>query len=99
MTISTLSLVFLSLLIAGGLSFYHYLYKANDRSKMTLLLAFLRFCTIFSLLILLINPIITTSNLEIIKPPLAIVVDNSKSITELNAKQQALNIITAVKSN
>lgn len=99
MTISTLSLVFLSLLIAGGLSFYQYLYKANDRSKMTLLLAFLRFCTIFSLLILLINPIITTSNLEIIKPPLAIVVDNSKSITELNAKQQALNIITAVKSN
>lgn len=99
MTISTLSLVFLSLLIAGGLSFYQYLYKANDRSKMTLLLAFLRFCTIFSLLILLINPIITTSNLEIIKPPLAIVVDNSKSITELNAKQQALNIITALKSN
>lgn len=99
MTTSTLLLFVLSFVIAVGLSYYHYLYKANDTSKTTYLLAFLRFISVFGILILLINPIITASNFEIVKPPLVLVVDNSKSIKELNAEKDALKVIEKVKTN
>ncbi len=99
MTISTLLLVVLSFVIAVGLSYFYYLYKANDTSKTTYLLAFLRFISVFGMLILLINPIISSSKYEIVKPPLVLVVDNSKSIKELNAEKDALKVIKKVKSN
>jgi hypothetical protein len=55
-----------------------------------LVLAFLRFLSIFAILLVLINPIITRKTLEIVKTPLAIVVDNSSSIIDLKAKETAL---------
>jgi hypothetical protein len=99
MTTSTLLLIVLSFVIAVGLSYFQYLYKANDTSKTTYLLAFLRFISIFGILILLINPIISTSNFEIAKPPLVVVVDNSSSIKELNAEKDASKVIEKVISN
>lgn len=84
MTTSTILLLILSVFIAAGLSFYHYFYKAKNRFKLNLFLAFLRFLTLFGILILLINPIITKKSYEIQKTPLPIVIDNSESIKELN---------------
>lgn len=84
MTTSTILLLLLSVLIAAGLSFYQYLYKANYKSKLHLFLAFLRFVSLFSIFVLLINPIISRKTFETIKTPLPIVVDNSQSIKELN---------------
>jgi hypothetical protein len=99
MTTNTILLLLLSLLIAGGLSFFQYLYKVKNKSKVGLFLAFLRFLTIFSIVLLLINPIITTNKLEIIKTPLPIVVDNSSSISFLKAKEKALELIEKLTSN
>ncbi len=99
MTTTTILLLLLSLLIAGGLSFYQYLYKAKNKSKVNLFLAFLRFASIFLILLLLINPIITKNTLEIVKTPLAIVVDNSSSVTFLNAKEKALELYKKISSN
>lgn len=99
MTINTILLLLLSLLIAGGLSFFQYLYKVKNKSNVYLFLAFLRFLTIFSVLQLLINPIISTSKLEIIKTPLPIVVDNSSSISFLNAKEKAVELTQKLSSN
>lgn len=98
MTASTILLLLLSLLIAGGLSFFQYLYKVKNKSNVYLFLAFLRFLAIFSLLVLLINPIITTSKLEIIKTPLPIVVDNSSSISFLNVKEKAAELMQKITS-
>jgi hypothetical protein len=50
-------------------------------------------------LLLLINPIITTKKLEIIKTPLPIVVDNSSSISFLNAKENAVELTQKLTSN
>ncbi len=99
MTTNTILLIFLSLIVAAGLSFYQYFYKAGNRSKVNLLLAFLRFITIFGILILLINPLITTKSYEVEKTPLAIVIDNSASIEDLGAKDQALKIYKEITSN
>lgn len=99
MTAGTILLLLLSLIIAGCLSFFQYLYKVKNKSNVYLFLTFLRFLSIFSILLLLINPIITTNKLEIIKTPLPIVVDNSSSISFLNAKEKALELAQKLTSN
>ena len=99
MTTTTILLIILSLFVAGGLSFYQYLYNVKNKSKVNLFLAFLRFASIFLILLLLINPIITKNTLEIVKTPLAIVVDNSSSVTFLNAKEKASELYKKINSN
>lgn len=99
MTTTTILLIVLSLVIAGSLSFFQYLYKAKNKSKVSLFLAFLRFLSIFGILLLLINPIITKNILETVKTPLPIVIDNSSSISFLNAKEKALELYTKLISN
>ena len=99
MTTTTLLLLLLSLLIAGGLSFFQYIYKAKNKSKVGWFLAFLRFLSIFGILLLLINPIITKNTLETVKTPLPIIVDNSGSISFLNANEKALELYKKIQSN
>ena len=99
MTTNTLLLLLLSLLIAGGLSFFQYIYKAKNKSKIGWFLAFLRFSSIFGILLLFINPIITKNTLETVKTPLPIVVDNSSSISFLNANEKALELYKKIQSN
>jgi hypothetical protein len=92
MTLNTTLLIVLSLLVAGILSFFQYYYKAENKSKLILFLAFLRFISIFGLLLLLINPIITKNSTEIVKPLLSVVVDNSSSIVALNADKTSVEV-------
>ena len=99
MTVNTILLLLLSLLIAGGFSFIQYLYKAKTKSKVNLVLAFLRFLSIFGILLLLINPIITRKTIETIKTPLPIVVDNSSSIIDLKANVTALELFKKLSQN
>jgi len=96
---STLVLIILSVLVAGGLSYFQYFYKAKSKSNMTKLLAFLRFLSVFGLLLLLINPIVSRSTFETVKTPLPIVVDNSSSIVDLKANQVAKELYEKISSN
>lgn len=99
MTTNTILLILLSVLVAGGLSFFQYFFKTKNKSRTNLLLAFLRFFSIFGILLLLINPKITTNTFEIAKTPLPIVVDNSSSIAELKANETALEVYKKLISN
>ncbi len=99
MNTSTILLLLVSILIAAGVSFYHYLYKVKSRSNATLFLAFLRFFTVFGLLLLLINPIISKKTVETIKTPLPIVIDNSASVKDLKADKSALEVFEKLKNN
>ena len=99
MNTTTVLLLLVSILIAASVSFYHYLYKVKSKSKVTLLLAFLRFFSIFGLLLLLINPIISRKSTEIVKTPLPIVIDNSSSITDLKANETALELFKKLADN
>ena len=96
---NTILLLLLSLLIASGLSFFQYYFKAKNKSRVTLFLAFLRFLSLFGILVLLINPIISRKTFEIIKTPLVIAVDNSSSIIDLKANQLTLNLYDKLSSN
>ncbi len=99
MTTSTILLLILSVLIAAGLSFYQYLYKVKNQSKLYWFLAFLRFISLFSIFLLLINPIISRKITEIKKTPLPIVIDNSKSISELKATKEASELYQKIDKN
>jgi hypothetical protein len=85
--------------VAFAVSFYHYLYKVKSRSNVMLLLAFLRFFTVFGLLLLLINPIVSRKTMETIKTPLPIVLDNSASIKDLKADKAAREVFAKLKEN
>lgn len=85
MTASTILLLVLSAFAAIGLSFYQYIFKAKKAGRLLYFLAFLRFIAFFLVFLLLINPVVTTKNLETVKTPLPILVDNSQSIKELGA--------------
>jgi hypothetical protein len=99
MTTNAILLLLLSLIIAGVLSLFQYYYKAKTKSKVNLVLAFLRFLSIFGILLLLINPIITRKTLETIKTPLPIVVDNSSSIVDLKANESAIDLYKKLSQN
>jgi hypothetical protein len=99
MTTTTILLLLVSILIAAGLSFYHYFYNVKSKSKATLLLAFLRFFSIFGVLLLLINPIISRKTVETVKTPLPIVIDNSASITDLKADKSAMEVFKKLSEN
>lgn len=88
MTTNTILLILLSIGVAFAVSFYQYLFKVKNRTKLLLFLTFLRFLTLFSILLLLINPIISRKTFETTKTPLPIIVDNSQSIFVL--KQDSL---------
>ena len=99
MNTTTILLLLVSILIAAGLSFYQYLYKVKIKSNVTLLLPFLRFFSIFGLLLLLINPIVSRKTVETVKTPLPIVIDNSASITDLKADKSAMEVFQKLSEN
>lgn len=99
MTTSTILLILLSVIISGAVAFYQYLFKADNQNKTNWLLAFLRFISVFSLLLLLINPVISRKTIETNKIPLAIVADNSRSITELKANDVEKELFEKLTSN
>ena len=99
MTSNTILLLILSVIIAVGLSFYQYIYKVKNQSKVYWFLAFLRFLSLLSIFVLLINPIISRKITEIKKTPLPIVVDNSKSIAELKATKEANELYQKIAKN
>jgi hypothetical protein len=99
MNTNTILLLILSVVIAAGLAYYHYLYKAKNKSQLNLFLAFLRFLALFSILLLLINPIITSNRLEIQKTPLVVVMDNSSSIPFLKSNKSAKEVYQKLVTN
>lgn len=99
MEISTILLVLTAFILALGLSWFQYFYKSKSRLKVNKLLFVLRFFALFGILLLLINPKISKTNHEIIKTPLVIAVDNSRSINELNQNEIALAVKNKLQSD
>jgi hypothetical protein len=99
MTNTTILLILLALVIAGALSYFQYYYKAKSPLKIVRLLAFLRFLSVFFVLLLLINPIVSNNKVEIVKTPLVLMLDNSESIKYLKATSDAKSIFERLQSD
>lgn len=99
MSATSILLLLFSIVFAGAIAYFQYFFKNNDKAKYNYYLALLRFLSVFGLLLLLINFIITRNSYENVKTPLPIVVDNSLSISELKANQSAKSIFESLASN
>ncbi|MBQ4802454.1 VWA domain-containing protein [Aquimarina sp. MMG015] len=99
MQIQNIGLIIAAGVIAIVIALFQYMYKAKNRNKKNLFFAFLRFLSIFALLILLINPTFRKNTYYIEKPTLVFAVDNSSSIKHLKQDEQVSQFIGRIKDN
>jgi len=76
-----------------------YGYKTKYTSRLSWLFGILRFITLFSLLLLLINPKFKSVTYQNVRPKMPILVDNSASIKELKQTENLLSIVESLKAN
>ena len=99
MQTETIFLIILAGIIALSLALFQYIYKAKKRSKVYSFLAFLRFLTFFSILLLLINPKYNKVTYYNEKPNLIVALDNSESVAYLGQEEKANALFETLKSN
>ena len=99
MDTQTILYIILSGIIALLLALFQYLYKKKHRTRLSILFSFLRFVTIFLILILLVNPKFEQLNIYIEKPNLVIALDNSNSVKHLNQNEKAKSILETILNN
>lgn len=83
MSAITILYIALAAIFALGFSFFQYLFRSRRKGGGRLVLFFLRFFSVFVLLLLLINPKITSTTYEVEKPNLILAIDNSGSISNM----------------
>ena len=80
METTTYLLIVLAAVVALLLAVFHYFFKSKEKGQLSYWLSFLRFLSIFSIFLLIINPSIEKKKIEEVKPKLVLAVDNSTSI-------------------
>jgi hypothetical protein len=99
LNLTTVLYIILAAIVALAFAVFHYFYKSNSKSKVTILLASLRFLGIFSMLLLVINPKIETAILETVKPSLLVTIDNSSSIKNQQNDENVLNLLKNIEDS
>ena len=99
MTSQTILYIIIAGIISMVLAVFMYGYKTKFSKSIKWIYGALRFITLFSVLLLLINPKFKTESFIVIKPNLPVLIDNSKSIVELNQTQKVLDFVETLKSN
>ena len=99
MTTQTVLYIIIAIIISILLAVFMYGYKTKFSKSTKWIYGSLRFVTLFSVLLLLINPVFKTETFSIIKPKLPILIDNSESISELNQSLNVSDFVASLKSN
>jgi len=99
MSPETILYIVIATVISFALAVFMYGYKSKYSGRLKWLFGVLRFLTLFAILILLINPKFKSETYTIVKPSLAVLIDNSSSISELNQIENVLAIRSKLKEN
>ena len=99
MSTETILYIILSGIIALLLALFQYWFSAKQKGKQWMLFTFLRFVSIFSLLLLLINPKFEQVSYYNEKPNLVIALDNSESVAYLKQEERAKTLFNKVITN
>ncbi|WP_423818873.1 VWA domain-containing protein [Salinimicrobium sp. TIG7-5_MAKvit] len=99
MPVSTFLLILSSFVLALIVALFQYFYKAKKKGSKNAIFATLRFLAIFALLVLLINPKISSTRYYTQKPALVLAVDNSSSIEEFGAGEEVINFAEAIRQD
>ena len=98
MSTETLIYIIIAGIAALLIALFHYIYKSKQ-TKLNNVFTFLRFITVFLILLLLINPKFEKSTVYIEKPRLAIALDNSESILHLKQQANLKSVLNSLEEN
>lgn len=99
MQTETLLYIILSGIIALLVALFQYKYKSKHKGNLSLVFTFLRFLSVFAILLLLINPKFNQVKVYTEKPSLILAVDNSNSIAHLKQNENALKALNTLKQH
>jgi len=99
MTAETILYIVIAAVVSFALAIFMYGFKTKYTSSYRWLFGALRWVTLFSLMLLLINPKFKNETLTIEKPKLPVLIDDSASIVELNQNENALGLIDELKEH
>ncbi|WP_418603900.1 VWA domain-containing protein [Hwangdonia sp.] len=99
MQTETILYIIIAGIIALLLALFQYIKGSQKISKLNVLFSFLRFVTLFSVFLLLINPKFEQLTLTTEKPNLVIAIDNSSSIKHLKQDENTLNVVDRLSQN
>ena len=99
MSSQTLLYIILAGVIALSIALFQYRYKTKQRSKFNLIFTLLRFITIFSILVLLINPKFEKVSYYNEKPNLVVAIDDSESIAFLKQDENVENLLELLSND
>lgn len=99
MSSQTVIYIVLSGIIALLLALFQYGYKSKTAMKRKVVYTFLRFVTLFSILLLIVNPKFDQIQITTEKPHLVLAVDNSSSIKHLNQHKKTLSILEDITNS
>lgn len=95
----TILYIIIALLLSISVAFFQYFYKVKSTSRIHILLFVLKTFSLFLLILLWINPTIKNTELKTSKPILALLADNSKSISFFNESENVKVFIDELKKN
>lgn len=99
MELSTVLLIVLAVATALTLVYFQYFYKNPRKGSLKIILAALRFVTLFCGLLLLINPKFVSKDYFVEKANLILLVDNSTSMQDASSEADISQAIEAIKQN
>ncbi len=91
--------IVLGVILAIAIAVFHYYKNLKNKERVSYLLTFLRFVSLLALFLLFINPKIEQRKIEIVKPILAVAIDNSKSIASAGQSNSVIAFVDNLKSN
>ncbi len=99
MTAQTILFIVIAAVVALAIVIFMYGYKTKYTGKLRWVFGALRFITLFSLFLLLINPKLKQQNLSIEKPKLSVLVDNSGSIASLEMEEGLRSLVEGLENH
>lgn len=99
MTTETILYIILAGVLSIALAVFMYGYKSKQTGSLRWVFGILRFITLFSILLLIINPKFKSETYTIEKPKLPVIIDNSASIGELGQKENVSALLQKLKEN
>ena len=99
MTTETIIYIIIAGVVSIALAVFMYGYKSKQKGSLRWVFGILRFITLFSILLLIINPKFKSETYTIEKPKLPVLIDNSASVGELNQKENVSQLLQKLKEN
>ena len=95
----TVLLIVLAGIVALGVSIFQYFFRLKRGKRLNILFAFLRFITLFALLLLLIDPSIKSNAYYTVKPVLTLTLDNSASMDKMGDRAVVEEVLSRLREN